>query len=378
MRTVVAILVLTLAGCVCILAEEKPAEVSPAVVELLEDEADALIKQLGGAPGGEPGEAKYEAKDRYSGVCAVRVTPLQRYSHKLKGWRYPIAEKPKASEYRYVRFAWKKLGGSGIMVQFCGDDTSWEHRYVAGQQTVPWRALQVAEKMPEEWTVVTRDLFKDFGGFTLAGFAMTPMDGTAGLFDHVYLGRTVEDLDRVALGMGKKQDKELPRARLDKLWDDLLNRDAAVYGPARWALVSAAAQSPAYLQERLRGPTVEDKLAARVKGLIAKLDDDDFQVREDATAQLQKLGAAAVPFLKAALAATDSAEVRRRIEDLLGTQKGVATDLTPEQERTLRVVRVLEQIGTKEARTALQKLVEQGLPETVQAEAKAALTRLER
>jgi hypothetical protein len=42
--------------------------------------------------------------------------------------------------------------------------------------------------------VVTRDLFADFGAFTLTGIAFTPGPGEYALFDHVYLARTADDL----------------------------------------------------------------------------------------------------------------------------------------------------------------------------------------
>ena len=43
--------------------------------------------------------------------------------------------------------------------------------------------------------VVTRDLFADFGAFTLTGLALSPMDGDFALFDHIYLGRSVRDFE---------------------------------------------------------------------------------------------------------------------------------------------------------------------------------------
>lgn len=51
--------------------------------------------------------------------------------------------------------------------------------------------MEVASSQPEEWTVVTRDLWKDFGDFTLTGFAPTAMGGPA-LFDRVELLRTLD------------------------------------------------------------------------------------------------------------------------------------------------------------------------------------------
>jgi hypothetical protein len=45
--------------------------------------------------------------------------------------------------------------------------------------------------------VVTRDLFADFGEFTLTGFALSAIDGQAAYFDGIYLGRTSGDFELI-------------------------------------------------------------------------------------------------------------------------------------------------------------------------------------
>jgi hypothetical protein len=60
-----------------------------------------------------------------------------------------------------------------------------------------------------------------------------------------------------------------------------------------------------------------DSSAAEVERLIAQLDDDTFQVREAATAALKRLGAAAEPALRRALAQSPSPEVRFRARTIL-------------------------------------------------------------
>jgi hypothetical protein len=170
----------------------------PAVVVLLEDDTEGLIAQFSG--GAEEGaRVGRDFRDFYCGVCSVCVTPFQRYCPRLKGWDYPIAEKPGPGQYRYLRFAWKRVGGAGIMIQLHNSAGSWNQRYLAGQRspvTAGWGpVLPVADAAPAEWVVVTRDLFKDFDPMRLTGLALTPMDGgAAGLFNHFYLGRTVADL----------------------------------------------------------------------------------------------------------------------------------------------------------------------------------------
>jgi HEAT repeat protein len=163
-------------------------------VELFEDNHNLLLAQLTA----EDGPAQPETNDKFSGAASVKIMPVQRYNPTISGWAFPIVEKPELGQYRYIRFAWKKSGGNGIMLQLHTSTRGWENRYCAGRNVVGWGAIQVDGKAPGDWTVVTRDLFKDFGGaFVLTGMALTPMDGAAGFYDHIYLGRTIEDLDKI-------------------------------------------------------------------------------------------------------------------------------------------------------------------------------------
>ena len=43
--------------------------------------------------------------------------------------------------------------------------------------------------------VVTRDLFADFGEFTLNGLAFAAIDGEYALFDHIFLARAAADFE---------------------------------------------------------------------------------------------------------------------------------------------------------------------------------------
>src|SRR5262249_14302128 len=148
--------------------------------------------------GSEEVRAETETVDVFSGKTALRVAAAQRFSPDIQGWSFRIAEKPQAAEYRYLRFAWKKVGEGPLMLQICTRKPThdWVIRYHAGPAPPPWAAKVVADAAPGEWALVTRDLFADFGEVTLGGIAFTPLTGGDGLFDHVLLGRTVEDLDR--------------------------------------------------------------------------------------------------------------------------------------------------------------------------------------
>src|SRR5262249_45111836 len=81
------------------------APASCAVAELLEDNAESLLKQLTN-PTGDPGEGHVETKVVYSGQRSIKIIPMQRFEPVIPGWKYTITEKPEPGEYRYLRFAW--------------------------------------------------------------------------------------------------------------------------------------------------------------------------------------------------------------------------------------------------------------------------------
>ncbi len=151
------------------------------------------------------GEATLFTDEKYSGTASVRVTPDQRFIAALPGLGVKIRENPGPGEYRYIRFAWKKQGGKSICLQLNHDggwgpqgDNPASFRYHSGPGGQCFGASLVLDAaLPEDFRVVTRDLFADFGEFTLTGIALSPLDGDVGLFDHIYLGSTVDDFKLV-------------------------------------------------------------------------------------------------------------------------------------------------------------------------------------
>jgi hypothetical protein len=154
-------------------------------------------QELLGALNEGSGTAEFVRTDRYAGQVSLRVTPLQRHSPRIKGWEFRIREHPGPGEYRYLRFAWKSAGAHGVMLELAADGR-WPpaekplRRYHAGRNTSGWQSVEVSPKPPREWTVVTRDLWKDFGDFTLTGLAPTALGGPA-LFDRIELLRTLDE-----------------------------------------------------------------------------------------------------------------------------------------------------------------------------------------
>lgn len=169
--------------------------VSSSVVTLFEDEAGFATALNEGA-----GTATVETSDRFSGAAALSITPPQRWNLNMPGWQYRITEKPGPGEFRYLRWAWKSRGGQGVMLELAGggrwplaEKPLW--RYYSGANTTGWAAVQVSPDAPREWTVVTRDLWKDFGPFTLTGIAPTASGGV-GLFDRIELLRSLDSVQR--------------------------------------------------------------------------------------------------------------------------------------------------------------------------------------
>ncbi|MHB1033745.1 MAG: NPCBM/NEW2 domain-containing protein [Pirellulales bacterium] len=172
----------------------------PELVRLFEDEAGFLAALNEGQ-----GEAIAETNDRYSGTGAIRVQSQERSNPQLPGLKARICEYPRPGEFRYLRFAWKKKGDGRICLSLAhdgkfGPETSGESRGTRGYRldagTGPLSydaAVRVDKKPPAEWTVVTRDLFADFGNFNLTGLSLASPDAGSALFDHIYLARNQDD-----------------------------------------------------------------------------------------------------------------------------------------------------------------------------------------
>jgi putative membrane-bound dehydrogenase-like protein len=154
---------------------------------ILVDENLELIEALNEGSG----KAEFIRADKHFGQVSLRVTPPQRFSPLIKGWKFRVRKNPKPGEYRYLRFAWKSADAHGVMLELAADGR-WPpverpvRRYHAGRNTTGWQSVEISPSPPREWTVVTRDLWKDFGDFTLTGIAPTTMGGDT-LFDRIEL-----------------------------------------------------------------------------------------------------------------------------------------------------------------------------------------------
>jgi hypothetical protein len=157
---------------------------------------------------------------------------------------------------------------------------------------------------------------------------------------------------------------------LESKWQALADADAARAFVAMREFAAVPADAVAWIQVRLRPiPPLDLK---RVEALIRQLDDDQYDTREAAAAELNKLGEPVLAVVTKALAGNPSAEARVRLEQLRVT---LAPVMRNDRLRAHRAVELLECIGTPEARAILQGLAE-GAPETLlTTSAQAALKR---
>jgi hypothetical protein len=162
----------------------------------------------------------------------------------------------------------------------------------------------------------------------------------------------------------------LTAKELENLWTDLADTDAAKAWRAIWR-VSDGSAIP-LLRERLKPalPVSDDK----AKTLLADLDDESFQKRQEAVKQLKMLGLAAAPALRRALEADPSLEMKRRVQEVL-TALEAPEPLTAGAVRGLRAVLALERVGNREARESLAALAKGAPDARITREAKAALER---
>ena len=178
---------------------EKPTAEQPK--EIFEDDEKFIALLTEG-----DGRAIPDQRDKYSGTYSLRVTPDQRFNPNLPNLGVKIRENPGPGEYRYIRFAWKKAGGNSICLQLNHDGTWGPGRHGPRRGQVPLSrrprrrmlrrvAGDQRQAAGARFEVVTRDLFADFGEFTLTGLAFSPVDGHAALFDHIYLARQMEDFE---------------------------------------------------------------------------------------------------------------------------------------------------------------------------------------
>jgi len=142
-----------------------------------------------------PAPATLATGDTQSGLRAVRLPAGPRYRLDLRG-TLAVRERPAWGEFRFLRFAFRKPGAGRVFLQL-------EHRQSqerparydagSGEPCFPQTRRVRDGALPDQWVVIDRDLFQDFGALDIEGLTLGTPDGEQVLFDQIYLARTVDD-----------------------------------------------------------------------------------------------------------------------------------------------------------------------------------------
>jgi RNA polymerase sigma factor (sigma-70 family) len=168
----------------------------------------------------------------------------------------------------------------------------------------------------------------------------------------------------------------LDDAKIAALWRDFGNPDNTFDLWATAVLSSDPARAVAFFKDHVKPDTSDhDERLARA---VADLQDEDFKVRERALEELRRFGGEAIPPLRELQRTATDPRLQARLRAFLTMAEVDGVTPPAEVPRELRAVRVLEKIGTPEARQLLEELAKGAPSARLTVAAKAALERLRR
>ena len=119
----------------------------------------------------------------------------------LTGLDIKVRKNPSAGQYRYLSFAWIKWGGEQIAIKFDvaprngGKGKTYDYTYYAGTATpdnefAVTKGLQVDKTKPGNWTVMSRDVWNDFGDCDITGITFICPERRDAGFDELMFAQT--------------------------------------------------------------------------------------------------------------------------------------------------------------------------------------------
>ena len=159
-------------------------------------------------------------------------------------------------------------------------------------------------------------------------------------------------------------------------WESLAEGDAKRAYEAIRGLGDGKDRAVEFIEERLHPAPLELPDSLRV--WIAELGADDYEVRESASVRISRMGSAAEPALRDALAKGPAPEAHNRLQILIDQITPPFDEFPNEPLRTIRAIQAVERIGTEKAKGFLGRLARGHTLTTRTRDAKAALERLER
>jgi WD40 repeat protein len=176
----------------------------------------------------------------------------------------------------------------------------------------------------------------------------------------------------------KSREADATALALRDAWDLLDSENTQTAYQAVGSMINAGDKAVAIIDMGLKG-AIDNQ--ARIRKLIGQLDDDDFRIRKNARAAIEKEALRAWPFLHEALETKRPQETERLVKLIIeGIEaRGLhAPDsgLYGEALRTVRSIHILERVGGKDAVRVLEMLAANKSDTRISQEANAALERL--
>lgn len=257
-------------------------------------------------------------------------------------------------------FVWD--AATGKRVAALPDGLSTAATAVAFSRDGRFLATALAEGAIRVWEVATWTVRNDFTGHRDRATALTFAPG----------GQLLSGgLDTTVLAWDMRPPRVAATVPLERAWNDLTVRDAAAALKAEARFLASPAAAVKLLADKMQPAAPLDP--KRMRGLLADLGSDDFDVRETATQAIRGLDRQAIPYLEQALKSADSLEVRRRIERILEPLRAA---ISPGDLRQMRAVLVLEVLGDAASKSLLQQWAAGPKGAQLTVEASAALQRL--
>jgi hypothetical protein len=165
----------------------------------------------------------------------------------------------------------------------------------------------------------------------------------------------------------------LDATQLEQCWNDLAGSGAKAY-QAIIRLSRSPEQAVPYLTKQITpAPALDD---AAIGKLIAALDSDQFETREQADRQLRAMDERIAPRLRKSIDGNISSETRKRLETILESVSTPRADRTDNDLCSIRAIEVLERIASPDAVKLLKNIAAGALGSRRTDEATATLTRM--
>lgn len=169
----------------------------PLLYRLFEDDMPVVKRQPKPVPGLQ--SAQLDDQQKIFGARSLKLSAGQSLRLPIKG-AIAIRERPQLGEHRFLRFAMRKQGGGGLRItlqQPTERERSAVYEAGANKPADPAVRRLTTEAVRDEWLVVTRDLYGDFGNLDLESLTFEVPDGQGLWMDHVYLARTQNDFELI-------------------------------------------------------------------------------------------------------------------------------------------------------------------------------------